>query len=480
MRFHYHILSGSIIRQILCFFLVFSLVLSGAASCSFAKQKKNQPNLKYASIVIDAGSGMVLSQENADRSLFPASLTKIMTMVLVFDALDARKITPKTRLVASSHSASMPPSKVGIKPGQSISVHDALRILATKSANDVAVIVAENLGGSELRFARLMNLKARSIGLTNTQFVNASGLHDYRQYSSARDMAKLAKYMIDTYPQYYDIFGISNYYYDGKSYHNHNKLMGQYKGMDGIKTGYVAASGFNLVSSAKRGNVRLIGVVFGGRTAQSRNSHMADLLDRGFKRVTELKIAGQIRPVPAHAAPADYSLAAIPLPPRKPGQSSQNQVFTAESTPAHTTQPMAAILPMKTIVVTADHVPQTAASPTVNLPSPKPDSRPLNGAAAQFSRSEPAAAANTPDQSSNWQIQIGAYEDRAACNKALYQAMTKLPKALNKGQTVVFPLRTPDAKWIFRARLAGYTHQEALAACAHFKDCLAIPPSIAP
>lgn len=484
MNSYCHILSSCLACRFICFFLIFSLVLTSEAPLSFAK-----PNLKYASIVIDANSGMVLSQENADRTLFPASLTKIMTMVLVFDALNAKKITPKTRLVASSHSASMPPSKVGLKPGQTISVHDALRILATKSANDIAVVVAENLGGSEIRFARLMNLKARSIGLTNTQFVNASGLHDYRQYSSARDMAKLAKYVIDTYPQYYSIFGLSNYYYGGKSYHNHNRLMRQYKGMDGIKTGYVAASGFNLVSSAKRGNTRLIGVVFGGRTANSRNSHMADLLDRGFKRVKELQIAGNIKTPQIFAHPTDY--AAVPVPPKKPGQAEPlPAAVPIEAVSAGVVEQIAEIQSMKAMVVTLSPEPAVVAAPSqqtsfsVTLPEPKPETQQVyHSTASHLSQSEAAADPIIDarvDAASNWQIQIGAYEDRTACNKALYQAMTKLPKQLNKGQTVVFPLRTQDAKWIFRARLAGYTHKEALTACRYFKDCLAIPPSITP
>lgn len=461
-------------RTLLQIGLLFCLVLytgTGGEAWAAKKKSKNapsQPNYKYASIVIDASTGMVLSQENADRSLHPASLTKIMTMALVFDALRSGKITQKTRLVASSHGASMPPSKVGLKPGQSITVHDALRVLATKSANDVAATVAENLGGSESRFAQMMNLKARSIGMTGTRFVNASGLHDVRQVSTARDMARLAKYLIETYPEYYSIFGLTRYQYGGKTLHNHNRLMSTYQGMDGIKTGYVAASGFNLVASARRGNVRLIGVVFGGRTTASRNSHMSDLLDRGFQRYGEIRSAGY-KKVDGAISPASVIAANenIPVPVRKPASwGAVPQASTMEI--AKTSEPMAQIVPqpaMKTLQVTPPQIAGQNVLGQIVTPAHKPES---------------ATPASALAPSGEWQIQIGAYEDRSMTNKALYEAMLQLPRSLNKGKTLVVPLRTADARWVFRARLSGYTRDEAEQACAHLKsrskDCLPIAP----
>jgi len=533
--------------------MVFAVVFSLSAphSALAAKKKKEEPNTKYASIVIDADSGMVLSQENADHSLHPASLTKIMTMVLLFDALESGKLTQRSRLVASSHAASMPPSKVGLAPGKSISVYDALRTLSTKSANDVAVTVAENLGGSETKFAHLMNLKARGIGMTGTNFVNASGLHDYRQLSTARDMAKLAKYLIDNYPKYYSIFGISQYTYGGKSYHNHNKLMKTYSGMDGIKTGYVAASGFNLVASAKRGNTRLIGVVFGGKTAASRNSHMADLLDRGFVKISQIRTAGYYgdgrmsRVVPLDnrpprlpvAKPAQFkapleraitpetrfvdssapsttaSMTTVQVSPNPAGTLTASDMVTASST----IQPAPGVVPSVATPPLADPTPapavQTSAPPqlpdakslgSLVLPVEKPNkyqsaSSMSVQAPAQKSASSPRYVLTSPTTSSStpsvsqpntlltstaaipdWQIQIGAFEDRTSTNKALYDALSILPKNLSKGKTLVIPLRTPDAKWVFRARLAGYTQSEALEACKHLKtrlkDCLPIAP----
>lgn len=463
--------------------LIFALGLNDAEASRKKKAAAAQPNDKYASIVIDAKTGMVLSQENADRGLHPASLTKIMTMVLVFDAIQSGKITQRTQLVASSKGASMPPSRVGLRPGQSISVYDALRTLATKSANDVAVTVAENLGGSEDRFVMLMNLKARQIGMTSTTFVNASGLPDNRQFSSARDMAKLSKFLLDTYPQYYSIFGIKSYSYGGKILRNHNRLMESYQGMDGIKTGYVAASGFNLVASARRGDTRLIGVVFGGRTANSRNEHMRDLLDKGFVRFAQMRATGNYGQAlnsvrtPAILPPMTQS-GATPLPPRKPGSAAPAQTPAPEP---------AAVAPVAPVV--ADTAPPATSSYSqftqTATAAPVPPMKTLGTTAASPStpsmQTLPSQTPTVPAQASTaatneWHIQIGAFEDRAATNQALYTAMAKLPKSLNKGKTLVVPLRTTDGKWIFRARLGGYSQSEATQACSYLRDCLTIPP----
>ncbi|HNS43802.1 MAG TPA: serine hydrolase [Alphaproteobacteria bacterium] len=459
----------------LCLFLCTAMFSTDALAGNKKRRSSAGPNLKYASIVIDASTGMVLSQENADRNLHPASLTKIMTMALVFDALDSGKISERTRLIASSHSSSMPPSKVGLRPGQSITVYDALRTLATKSANDVAVTVAENLGGSEARFVQLMNLKARQIGMTQTRFVNASGLHDYRQVSTARDMAKLAKYLIDTYPRHYSVFGLKNAYFNGRSMHNHNRLMSTYQGMDGIKTGYVAASGFNLVASVKRGNTRLIGVVFGGRTANSRNEHMRTLLDRGFVKIAQLISAGRVAPPPEMPQIASSTLtsSSIVLPPRKPSGSAPSApapqpIVTASNAYPPTDVPAMKSLQITPVIRETRGTDITHSLGQIVVPS-------ANGTAQPQTATQPPPQIS-PDGTSRWQIQIGAYSDRSSTNQALYNAMIKLPKHLNRGQTVIVPLRTADAQWMFRARLAGYSQKEAIEACSYLKDCLTIGP----
>ncbi|MCB1556154.1 MAG: D-alanyl-D-alanine carboxypeptidase, partial [Alphaproteobacteria bacterium] len=258
------------------FFLVFlSTVPAGAGHAA--------PNPRYASIVMDADTGMILSERYADKQVHPASLAKMMTLVLTFDAIAQGRLALNDRIVISRHAASMVPSKLDLAPGETIRVEDAIYALVTKSANDVAVALAEAIGGTETRFARQMTARAWAIGMNNTRFRNASGLHDRYQVTTARDMAKLARYILNEYPDYYPYFGTRHFSYQGKDYENHNRLLGRYTGMDGSKTGYIQASGFNLVASARRDGHRIVGVVFGGRTAKSRNAHMVALLDNGFR-----------------------------------------------------------------------------------------------------------------------------------------------------------------------------------------------------
>lgn len=240
---------------------------------------------KYASLVVDVETGRVLHQKNADTLNYPASLTKMMTLYMVFDALKRRKWSMNTRLVTSAKATHQSPSKLGLVRGEKISVKDAIQALTTKSANDVAVVIAEALGRSEQRFAIAMTAKARKIGMRKTTFRNASGLPHRGQLSTARDMAQLAKRLIRDFPQYYKFFSRRKFTYEGKTYKNHNKLLKTYQGVDGIKTGYIRASGFNLVTSAQRDGNRIIGVVFGGRTSKSRNYLMTKLLNNGFKKL---------------------------------------------------------------------------------------------------------------------------------------------------------------------------------------------------
>lgn len=240
---------------------------------------------KYASLVIDAESGEVLHEINADTRNYPASLTKMMTLYMMFEALEDGRMRMDDRIMMSRRAARQPPSKMGIKPGRTLSVEDAIRALAIKSANDVAAAVAEHLAGSERQFALLMTAKARSLGMSNTTFRNASGLPHRGQLSTARDMSKLARALLMHFPNRYHFFSEPAFKYAGKTYKTHNQLLTNYEGTDGIKTGYIRASGFNLVASVKRGNKRLIGVVFGAKNSKIRNHHMVKLLDKGWAKV---------------------------------------------------------------------------------------------------------------------------------------------------------------------------------------------------
>ena len=256
---------------------------------------------KYASIVVDADSGRVLHSSNADTRNYPASLTKMMTLYLLFDALENGTITLDTHLKVSRRAAGQAPSRLGLKAGSTIAVDDVIGALVVKSANDVATVAAEALGGTEVKFALMMTKKARELGMKRTTFRNASGLPNRAQLSTARDMSRLARALMEDFPQRYAAFSEPSFVYGGRTYRTHNNLLK--KGADGIKTGYTRASGFNLVTSVERDGHRLIGVVFGGKTARSRDKHMVSLLDRSFKRARTAPPTAAARPVPKPVMP---------------------------------------------------------------------------------------------------------------------------------------------------------------------------------
>jgi len=396
---------------ILCFVLI-------CAATLFAPQVQAKSNPKYASIVIDADTGAILSQRYANKKLHPASLTKVMTLMLTFDAIKAGKIGLYDRVTMSPYAASMVPSKLGLEPGETIRVKDAINILVTKSANDVAVALAEHLAGTEYRFARMMTAKARSIGMANTTFKNASGLHNDRQISTARDMAQMGRVLINNYSDYYHYFSRKSFRYKGVTYNNHNKLMRTYKGMDGLKTGYTSKSGFNLVASAERDGSRIIGVVFGGRSGTTRNNHMKVILDRGFKKMDTLHLA---------------ALRDMPLPKKR-----------------------SALI-------------YAAAGKT----NPENNIEPASGTA--LTQSNIHLASNS-DHTSLWSVQIGAFKSRVKTDNLLQDAVKVLPKDLTGAYPIIAPLRTASSGWMFRARLAGLTQSQAKDACRFFRDCLVVGP----
>ncbi|MEQ9448807.1 MAG: D-alanyl-D-alanine carboxypeptidase family protein [Rhodospirillaceae bacterium] len=236
----------------------------------------------YASIVVEADTGRVLHERYADSERYPASLTKMMTLYLLFEAIENGELTMESEFEVSKRAAGQAPSRLGLRPGSKIKVEDALNALITKSANDVATVVAENLADKEYLFAVKMTRKARALGMMNTTFRNASGLPNSRQVSTARDMAILSARLFKDFPQYYPYFSRPKFSYGGRTYKSHNNLLGRYEGADGIKTGYTRASGFNLAASAEREGKRLVAVVLGGRSVTTRDRHLVDLLDKGF------------------------------------------------------------------------------------------------------------------------------------------------------------------------------------------------------
>jgi D-alanyl-D-alanine carboxypeptidase len=387
---------------------------------------------RYAAIVLDADTGRVLHAANPDTRNYPASLTKMMTLYLVFDALESGQLKLKQRLPVSARAVGMSPSKLGVKRGESITVETAILALVTKSANDAAVVVAEYLGGTEAKFARLMTKKARELGMRRTSFRNASGLPNRRQLSTARDMAVLAKRLVEDFPQRYRYFSRQRYTFRGKQYKNHNSLLRTYPGTDGIKTGYIRASGFNLAASVTRDGRRLIGVVFGGRTAKSRDRHMAKLLERGFKKVSAIA-------------------AKPPVDPKK-----RPVIVASQTKPATTTR----IKPTKT---------QRTKPTAAPRPQPAPSRNP------SWRQTYPSLATHTVAE--EWAIQVGAYRDIEPARSVLRKAIARIPKLTENTRVSISPFTAGDTL-MYRARLIGLSSASAKKACKQLErrkiPCVAI------
>jgi D-alanyl-D-alanine carboxypeptidase len=288
---------------------------------------------RYSSIVIDARTGRELSSVNGDELRHPASLTKMMTLYMVFEALRDRRLTLDELVPVSQHAASQIPSKLGLVPGTRLTVQEAILGLVTKSANDAAAALGELLGGEESRFGQMMTLRAHALGMSHTVFHNASGLPDPEQVSTARDLATLARRLILDFPSEYRYFSTPSFRFHGRLIPNHDNMLQTYPGADGLKTGYVTASGFNLVTSALRSDVRLIGVVLGAARPSERDMHMASLLDQGFERM-DVPVQTARRDPPSRPSLIPQANAAtMPVPPRPAMTKWAVQVgsFTTES-----------------------------------------------------------------------------------------------------------------------------------------------------
>jgi D-alanyl-D-alanine carboxypeptidase len=285
-----------------------------------------------SSIVVDGNTGAVLQSSNADGLRHPASLTKIMTLYLLFERLEASKIRLDTPLRISEHAAEQSPTKLGIRPGQTLAVEDAIKAVVTKSANDAAVAIAENLGGDEPDFAKMMTAKARALGMSRTTYVNASGLPDDDQITTAQDQALLGRAIQERFPRYYRYFSTAEFVYHGHAMRNHNHLLGVVGGVDGIKTGYTVASGFNLVTSVHRDGRYIIAVVLGGRSAGERDAHMRELIN------THIKEASLHRTAPAVVESSETRVEAPAQISERPEQRGEPKPITLAKAPAHTDQ----------------------------------------------------------------------------------------------------------------------------------------------
>jgi D-alanyl-D-alanine carboxypeptidase len=313
---------------------------------------------RYAAIVIDANSGDVLHAAAADSQRHPASLTKIMTLYLLFERIEAGKLKLSTPLEVSEDASEQAPSKLGLRPGQTIAVEDAIKALVTKSANDVAVVVAEAIAGSEDEFAKLMTRKARALGMTRTVYKNASGLPDDDQVTTARDQALLALAIQERFPRHYRYFSTPRFLYRGHWMRNHNRLLGNVEGVDGIKTGYTRASGFNLVTSVRRGKRQIIAVVFGGRTGAQRDARMRKLIEAHVDEASVNRTAPKV----AEREPAE-SQARIQVASAGPSLPLKKEAAPPSAPAAQAPAPASSAAPAR-----AD------STPTVSIPRPAPGS----------------------------------------------------------------------------------------------------------
>jgi D-alanyl-D-alanine carboxypeptidase len=277
--------------SVLCLGMIAAFGAISAPAPAMA-QARISSDSKLSAIVIDAGSGEVLYSLRADSPRYPASVSKVMTLYLTFEALEQGRLHLSDEVTMSRHAAGMQPTKLGVPAGKTLTVEDAIQAMCIQSANDVAVAMAEHLGGTETRFAAMMTLKAHDLGMANSRFVNASGLPDSRQISSAHDIAILSRAVVRDFPQYYHYFGQSQFTYGRKTMTNHNHLLNGVPGVDGLKTGFTSASGYNLAASAVQGDRRLIVVVLGGSTGARRDNEVASLLTTGFE-VARRKDAGE-------------------------------------------------------------------------------------------------------------------------------------------------------------------------------------------
>jgi len=416
-----------------------------------------EANARYASIVIDTDSGAVVSASSPDRQLYPASMTKMMTLYLTFEAIERGHLRLDQQLPVSKRAAGQPPSKLWLRAGQSIRVQDAILALVTKSANDVATVLAESMAKSEFQFAVKMTAKARDLGMKNTKFMNASGLPNRGQKSTARDMATLGRALLSDFPNHFHYFSRKSFTYLGNTYRNHNHLLSKYAGTDGLKTGYINASGFNITSTAVRDGRRLIVVVFGGRTASSRDSHAIDLLNRGFAAASKLRQVLMVRG------------GALPVPPRKPIHSGNSRAIASQS---------AAAAALTTRADRSDVAQEI--QPGTDLPPMRPQS--LAHAATSPFAGDPPMPPHPVEMGSldgSWGIQLGAFGDPLASDRIIKEAFGRVPALRTSGAQLVSRIGVAGGT-LYRAQVGGLDEAVARSACARLEregtDCMVIQP----
>ena len=431
-------------RLLLSFGLALAMATGGAASAALAQvpyfQLIPSSSTKYAAIVVDARSGEILYAKRADAPRYPASITKVMTLYLTFEALSTGKLSLDDRIVFSPHAAAQAPTKLGVRAGDSISVAEAIQAMCTLSANDAAVAMAERLGGTEQRFAALMTLRAQELGMQNTHFANANGLPDSRNLSSARDIAILSRAAMRDYPQYYGFFSQTSFSFRGRMIGNHNHMLTEVPGVDGLKTGFTNASGFNIAISGVRDNRRLIVVVLGGPNRIARDRAAESLLMTGFEVVRrralgeDIKVAQNFFEPPALAEAGQTSMT----------QTSMNQGDSDDGL---------------RIQLASSSPPSRASQIQIVEPRSVPK---LNGKVRKAAGGQ-------------WTVQVGTFNSRADAREQLSLMEKKFGQHFGVAQGAA----NKDAGK-FKARFSGLTEDGAKQACRTLKSkkqpCMVVSP----
>ncbi len=459
-----------------------------------------------AALVMDAETGRVLYARSGDAARAPASLTKIMTLYLVFDQIKAGRMSLSDQMTASANAASQKPTKLGLKKGDTLTVEQAIYALVIQSANDVAVVIAEHIGGSEQQFARMMTQRARDLGMKRTTFRNPSGLPDAGQITTARDMAILARATMRNHPDLYRYFSATEFTWKGKTTKTHNRVLTSLKGANGIKTGYTRASGFNLTTSAERNGKRLIGVVLGGDTWKARDDEMKAMLEAWFtqleRRPNLVASYGSGTTIAAAPAPQPMTVAAVeaekiltptapaPVPVAKPVE--QPRVVAMAPIPD---EPAAAPAPKKAKpVYVAYYVPQPQAKPSRiagtrtaktkvevaegdtgderTLPlSTLTDGRSKDDIGTLIAANYSGDEEPTPRKAKagDWGIQIGAFDSRKAAEHELSRARTASKRTVGNADDMVMNVTNAEGRTFYRARFTGFTNADAQAACKALK-----------
>ena len=484
-----------------CQAVLVAAVLLSAATAFEAPARADGP--RTASMVVDANTGAVLHNSGGDKSVYPASLTKMMTLYMTFELIEMGRLNYGSKIKMTEAGAAVAPSKLGLDPGEELTVLEAIKALVTKSANDVAVALAQHIGGTEANFARLMTQKARQLGMANTTFRNASGLPDAGQTTTARDMITLGLRLQDDFPTHYRLFSTRTFSFRGKNYRNHNTLLHRYAGTDGIKTGYTRASGFNLVSSVRRDGKHVVAAVFGGKTAASRNAKMQQIINSALPKASrnvtrkpalvarapqpqpvspprQVAEAPRQQPPPAPAARERSTGIAVAkvravridsdaqAPRSNPGNGqAQFAVASASSgMPPAAAAPRGEAFP-RFVPETGALRPSTLQAQAARLEMDEPAPRPQPVAAV---RSAPSAA--PPARAGvrgPFEIQIGAFGDEAEAERRMSAARQRAGGMLDGYSAVSLPAQSGGSKF-YRARFRGFDATAANETCSRLKN----------